>query len=51
MKALEHLDIDPGVEKAMLTPNRSLTIELQVPMDNGDVGLFTVRYFRPRILF
>lgn len=30
-----------GLQKVLMTPNRSFSIELQVPLDSGDVGLFT----------
>ncbi|PNW78640.1 hypothetical protein CHLRE_09g388800v5 [Chlamydomonas reinhardtii] len=39
-EALDLLDFDPQVEKAILNPDREVTVNLVVPMDNGEVNMF-----------
>lgn len=40
-EAAEMLDLNKEHEKAILNPDKELTVELRVPMDNGEVELFT----------
>lgn len=39
-QALNRMDVPPGVERAVLNPDRRLTVALAVPMDSGEVALF-----------
>ncbi|KIY95463.1 Glutamate dehydrogenase A [Monoraphidium neglectum] len=38
-EAMEMLDMSPGLQRAILNPDRSLSVELMVPMDNGGVEI------------
>jgi len=40
-EAMEILDIHPGLQNVILQPDRRVTVELMVPMDDGEVNLFT----------
>jgi hypothetical protein len=39
-EALAGMDVDPGIEKAVLTPDRKISVALAVPRDDGEVALF-----------
>ncbi|KXZ54119.1 hypothetical protein GPECTOR_5g220 [Gonium pectorale] len=40
LQALDILDFDPQVEKAIINPDREVKVNLIVPMDNGEVNMY-----------
>lgn len=40
-EALQLMDIDPQLEKAILNPDREVSVNLVVPMDNGEVNMYS----------
>lgn len=39
-EAMELLDLDPGLQRVILSPDRRLSVQLRVPMDSGEVQIF-----------
>ncbi|GIL62997.1 hypothetical protein Vafri_17150 [Volvox africanus] len=39
-EALNILDFDPQIEKAILNPDREVKVNLVIPMDNGEVNMY-----------
>jgi hypothetical protein len=42
LQALSQLDYPPRLEKLLITPNREMTVELVVTMDNGQIEVATL---------
>eukprot|EP00775_Hariotina_reticulata_P010391 gene10391-10549_t len=40
LRAMEILEIHPKLQEAILNPDKKLSVELRVPMDNGEVEVF-----------